>query len=100
MTGVGGVVEKSLHCGVDYTKQENWHNNKVLYDDQIVFLLGSLGFGHHEESENEYEEDAAEKNDVGCATEVVSCLKMGTGRVRPDATDDRTDETCRDDKID
>ena len=68
---VGGIVEERLNCCVNDTDKENWHDDDVLYYDEIVFLFAGAGLGHHEECEKEDEDDAYDENDVGCATEVV-----------------------------
>src|SRR5271170_3567707 len=46
---VGGIVEERLNCCINDTKKEDWHDDDVLYDDEIVFLFSGAGLGHHEE---------------------------------------------------
>jgi len=98
--GVGGVIEKRLHRDVNDTKQEDRHDDDVLYNDEIVPLFVGAGLGHHEERKNQDKDDRNEEYDAGCAAEIVPLLNIRAGWVRPDSTYDCTNDSGYDEKMD
>jgi len=98
--GVGGVVEERLHRDVNDAKEEDRHDDNVLYNDEVVPLFVGAGLGHHEERKKQDKEDRNEEDDGGCAAEIVPLLNIGAGWIRPDSTYDCADDSGYDEKMD